>query len=183
MRPKLFFILLLVCIAFTAAAQEKKIKFHSINSVGLLAGEHNSDLALETVNGIAYNNLYSGIGFGLDYYNYNSYPIFFDQRIFFNQKRCAFAYGDIGYNLPGQNKPGKEIYYYESFHFSGGVYSDFGIGYQMKMPKQSSFVITAGLSYKELHDKIATMAPADGTDYSTYNYGFGRIIIKAGIEF
>lgn len=183
MRKELPFILLLTFISLAAAAQHGKLKFHSINSIGLLAGGHSSDLALETVNGIAYNNLYSGIGFGIDYYNYNSYPIFFDQRIFFSQKQQDFVYGNIGYNLPAYNKPGKEIYYYQSYHFSGGVYTDFGIGHQMRITKKSSFVITAGFSYKELHDKISTIAPADGTDYSTYNYGFGRIIIKAGIGF
>ena len=95
---------------------------------------------LQSVNGFAYKNFYSGIGFAKDDYNYNSYPLFFDQRIYFNEKNNAFAYGDLGYNFSGKNKPGKEIYYYTSYHFSGGVFTDFGIGYKMTFIKKKLIV-------------------------------------------
>ena len=163
-------------------AQTKKIKFHSFNSIGLVIGESRSDMMLQSVNGIFYSNLYSGIGFGIDDYNYNSYPVFFDQRIFFDKKRNAFIYGDIGYNFPAKNKPGEEIYY-TSYHFRGGIYTDFGIGYKMKFIKKSSFLITAGYSYKKIYDKIGAPGPAGSIAYSTYSYGFGRIILKAGVDF
>lgn len=82
-----------------------------------------------------------------------------------------------------KNKPGKEIYYYQSYKFSGGAYTDVGVGYKMKFIKKSSFLVSAGYSYKKNYDKIETIGPADGIDYSIYNYGFGRIVLKAGVDF
>ena len=175
--------LLILFIAFHVKAQSRKIQFHSINSIGFLIGESGPDMMLQSVNGIAYRNLYSGIGLAKDDYNYNSYPIFFDQRIYFSTKNNAFAYGDLGYNFSGKNKPGKEIYYYTSYHFSGGVFTDFGIGYKVKFIKKSSLLLSIGYSYKELNDKIETIGPADGKDYSNYKYGNGRIVLKAGVDF
>ena len=47
--------------------------------------------------------------------------------------------------LAEKTSPGKEVYYYTSYHFTGGVYTDIGIGYQMKFAGKSSFIISAGL--------------------------------------
>lgn len=192
MRNKSFLLfLLVVSIALCGKAQNKKIKFHSINSFGFVIGEHGNDIMLQTVNGVTYKNFYSGIGFGIDYYDYNSYPLFFDQRIYFGKKNKAFVYGDLGYNFNAKNKPGKEIYYYNSYHFSGSVYTDIGIGYKMKFSKKSSLMLSAGFSYKEISDKVAivipTMVPCPSTgcpvDYQTYKYGNGRVVLKAGVDF
>lgn len=176
-----FLLVLLTC--FAADAQDKKMKFHSINSIGFIIGESSTDMMLQSVNGFAYKNFYSGIGFAKDDYNYNSYPLFFDQRIYFSGKNKAFAYGDLGYNFSGKNKPGKEIYYYNSYHFKGGVFTDFGIGYKMKFNKKNSLLLSVGYSYKELNVKIETIGPADGKDYSNYKYGNGRIVLKVGVDF
>ena len=184
MRHKSFiFFLLILVIGFSVKAQSKKIQFHSINSAGFIIGQSGTDMMLQSVNGFAYKNFYSGIGFAKDDYNYNSYPLFFDQRIYFSEKNKAFAYGDLGYNFSGKNKPGKEIYYYTSYHFSGGVFTDFGIGYKMAFIKKSTLLLSIGYSYKELNDKIETIGPADGKDYSNYKYGNGRIVLKAGVVF
>ena len=184
MRHKSFiFFLLILLTGFSIKAQSRKIQFHSINSVGFVIGESGTDMMLQSVNGFAYKNFYSGIGFAKDDYNYNSYPLFFDQRIYFGKATNAFAYGDLGFNLNGKNKPGKEIYYYTSYHFSGGVFTDFGIGYKMAFIKKSSLLLSIGYSYKELNDKIETIGPADGKNYSNYKYGNGRIVLKAGVGF
>jgi hypothetical protein len=184
MRHKSFiFFLLILLTGFSIKAQSRKIQFHSINSVGFVIGESGTDMMLQSVNGFAYKNFYSGIGFAKDDYNYNSYPLFFDQRIYFSEKNKAFAYGDLGYNFSGKNKPGKEVYYYTSYHFSGSVFTDFGIGYKMAFIKKSSLLLSIGYSYKELNDKIETIGPADGKNYSNYKYGNGRIVLKAGVGF
>jgi hypothetical protein len=184
MRHKSFiFFLLILLTGFSIKAQSRKIQFHSINSVGFVIGESGTDMMLQSVNGFAYKNFYSGIGFAKDDYNYNSYPLFFDQRIYFSEKNKAFAYGDLGYNFSGKNKPGKEVYYYTSYHFSGSVFTDFGIGYKMAFIKKSSLLLSIGYSYKELNDKIETIGPADDKNYSNYKYGNGRIVLKAGVGF
>ncbi len=189
MRNKsLLLFLLTMLIGFRGKAQDKKIKFRSINSVGFVIGEHGSDIMLQTVNGIAYKNFYSGIGFGIDYYNFNSYPLFFDQRIYFGKRKMGFIYGDLGYNISGKSKPGKEVYYYNGYRFYGGVFTDFGIGYKMKFSKKSFFTLSSGFSYKEISNKVAINVPCASAgvcpvDYQTYKYGNGRVVLKAGVDF
>ncbi len=184
MRSKKFMLFLLIIIlSLCGKAQDKQIKFRSINSAGLIIGESGTDMMLQTVNGIAYKNYFSGIGFGIDYYHFNSYPLFFDQRISFGKNKRAFVYGDLGYNFNTKNKPGKDIYYYTRYHFSGGVFTGLGIGYKIKFAKANSFLLNIGYSYKELNLKIGTIGPADGVDYSNYKYGNGRVVLKAGVDF
>jgi len=184
MRNKKFILFVLaITLGFCGKAQDKQIKFRSINSVGLLIGESGTDMILQTVNGIACKNYFSGIGFGVDYYHFNSYPLFFDQQICFGKKKSAFIYGDLGYNFNAKNKPGKEIYYYKTYHFTGGVFTGLGIGCKIKFAKSNSFLLSIGYSYKELNLKIGAIGPADGIDYSNYKYSNGRIVLKAGIDF
>lgn len=185
MRNKSLIFLLPVLLSFYVKAQNKKAKFHSINSIGFVIGQSGTDMMAQSVNGFAYKNVYSGIGFAKDDYNYNSYPLFFDQRIYFGKRNNAFVYGDLGYNISGKNKPGKEIYY-NSYHFSGGVYTDFGIGYKIKLRK-SYLTLSPGFSYKEINNKVGVVNPClvgpCPVDYSSYKYGNGRAVLKAGVDF
>ena len=175
-------------VYFPVSAQKQKIQFQSKNAIGISIGQSGSSLLFQTINGIGYKNFYSGIGFGIDYYNYNSYPLFFDQRIFFGKKNNVFLYGDLGYNLSGKNKPGKESYYYNSYHFSGGVYTDLGMGYRFKMHKRASLTFSSGFTYKEINNKVGLSYPCYSAmgcpvDYQNYKYGNGRVVLKAGVDF
>ena len=181
------FFLLSLFIIFSASAQKEKLKFHSINAVGLSNGQSGGYLLLQTVNGLEFKNWYSGIGFGADYYQYKSYPLFLDARKYFGKNDKGFAYADLGYNFAGKNKPGKEVYYYSSYHFTSGIYTDIGIGYKMKFIRKSSFLISTGYSYKEMNNTVGVVNPClvapCTVDYSNYKYGNGRIVLKAGVDF
>ncbi|MEP7251382.1 MAG: hypothetical protein ABI683_03355 [Ginsengibacter sp.] len=172
-------------------AQQSKFTFHSINTFGMAIGQSGTDPLFQTVNGLAYGEWFSGIGFGANYYRYNSYPLFLDTRRYFSETKKAFIYGNIGYNFSGKNTPAKEIIY-SNYKFSGGVYTDFGIGYRKNFTTKSAFLITAGFSYNEVHNKVGLINPvldcAVGAacpliDYSSYTYGCGTIVLKAGIAF
>lgn len=174
-------------IYFSASAQKKKIKFHSINQFAMVGGESQMNSAFQTVNGITFSNWFSGIGIGVDNYRYKTLPLFMDGRWFFDEDKNGFIYGDIGYDFPVKNKPGKEISYYDSYHFTGGVYTDIGIGYKAPLYKKTSLLFSLGYSYKELQTKIGVnICPFIGpcyVDYSKYDFSFGRMILKAGLLF
>lgn len=152
-----------------------------------MIGEHGTDIAIQTLNGITYYNFYSGIGFGIDYYGYNSLPLFFDQRIFFRSNKNIFVYGDLGYNFSEKNNQGKAIYYYKENHFSGGLYTGAGLGYKIRFFNKSFFNLSAGFSYKEINDKVSISYPCLAgscpLDYNNYRYSYGRIALKAGVDF
>ena len=169
-----------------ATAQKNKIKFQSINQFAMVAGESHVNSAFQTINGIKFSNWFSGIGIGVDDYRYKTLPLFIDGRWFFGVERKGFIYGDLGYNFPMKNKPGKEIAYYSSYHFTGGIYTDFGIGYQVPLYKKSSMLFSLGYSYKKLESKRVTPCPFLSpclVDYSKYDFSFNRMILKAGLVF
>lgn len=184
---KYLFLLFALSISIFGAAQKNKIHFHSINTFAAVAGETEVSTAFQTVNGIQFSNWFSGIGVGVDNYVYKTLPLFFDARRYFGNEKRGFIYGDIGYDFPLKNKTGKEIFRYDTYDFTGGIYTDIGMGYQFPIHKRSSFVFSLGYSYKKLQAKIGTTScPFIGpcfVDYSKYEFSYGRMILKAGLIF
>jgi len=176
-----------LAISFSASAQKNKIRFHSINTFGLVGGESKASTSFQSVNGIQFSNWFSGIGVGVDYYRYRTLPLFIDERWFFGDDKNGFIYGDLGYNFPMKNKPGKEIWNYDMYHFTGGIYTDIGIGYQVPLYKKSSVLFSLGYSYKKMETKIGVnICPFIGpcyVDHSKYDFSFNMMVLKAGLIF
>lgn len=188
MNRSLFFILMIsLLIPFSVIGQNNKIYFHSINSFGLIGGESEVSTAFQTVNGILFPNWFSGIGVGVDNYRYRTLPLFLDGRWYFGDEKRGFIYGDIGYNFPMKDKPGKEMVHYGNYnyHFKGGLYSELGIGFKMKFIKKTSILFSLAYSYKQLQTQIGIVPLCVGCDPYWYNYkfGYGRIMLKTGVEF
>src|SRR6185437_2862541 len=111
----------------------------------------------------------------------------FDERWFFGEEKKGFIYGDIGYDFPMKDKPGKEISYYSTYHFTGGIYTDIGIGYQVPLHKKTSMLFSLGYSYKKVGTKIGVntgripcplMVGPCNVDYSSkYDFSFNRMIL------
>lgn len=188
MKIKLSFVLATAFFVFNGAqAQQHKMHFNSKNNIGISIGQKEIAPLFQTINGLSFSNYFLGIGAGIDNYNYKSYPLFFDVHRYFGRDNKVFFYGNLGYNFSGKNKPGKEINYYTSYKFSGGVFTDFGIGYRTRFIKKSFFTFSAGFTYKELVNKISIanecFAAPCAVDYSKYKYGNGRVALKAGVDF
>lgn len=188
MRRSFFFILIIsFLLSASTSAQKKKIRFQSVNQFAIVGGESHVNTAFQTVNGIKFSDWFSGIGIAIDYYKYQTLPLFFDGRWYFGEDKRGFIYGDIGYDFPFKNKPGREINYYQSYHFTGGLYSDLGIGYQVRLYKKSSLSFSLGYSSKELKTKVGwayqCIAAPCRVDYSNYEFSLNRMILKAGLVF
>jgi hypothetical protein len=188
MKSKLIFTFLIASlISFSIFAQNKKIRFHSVNQFGMIGGESGISSAFQTINGIAFSNWFSGIGVGVDNYRYKTLPLFIDGRRYFDDENKAFVYADFGYNFPLKNTPGKEVSYYNSYDFTGGIYTDIGLGLQFSLNKKSSFLFSLGYSYKKMQNKIGVdvcgITGPCWVDYSKYDLEYGRMVLKAGFEF
>jgi len=180
-------LVILLTINFPASAQKKKIKFNSVNTFEMISGESPVSIGFQTINGVRFLNWFLGIGIGVDEYRYKTLPLFSDIRKFFGHEKKAFFYGDVGSNFPMKNRPDKEVSYYTSYHFTGGIYTDIGIGYQFYLNKNSSLVISFGNSFKKLKMRTnvgyecgSVPCPENRTNYS---YSFNRMILKAGVIF
>lgn len=180
-------LIIFLLLSFCASAQKKKTRFHSINTFEMISGESPVDIGFQTINGIRFSNWFSGIGIGVDQYRYKTLPLFIDARKFFGTEKRAFFYGDIGYDFPMKNKPGKEVYYYTSYHFSGSIYTDIGIGYQFYLSKKTDLIFSLGNSFKKLKTRTEVVnecltAPCP-VNFSNYDFSFNRMILKAGLVF
>ena len=186
-RSSIFILMFFWTITFPATAQKTKIRFQSINQFAMVGGESQVNSAFQTINGIKFSNWFSGVGIGIDNYRYKTLPLFFDGRRYFAEDKKAFIYGDIGYNFPMKNKPGKEIDYYDSYDFNGGIYTDAGIGFQVALDKKSLLLFSLGYSYKKMQSKTGAVNPClvspCPVDYSIYEFNFNRMILKAGLVF
>lgn len=187
MKIRLIFSVLVFINSFSISAQKNKIRFQSINQFAILGGESKMATAFQTVNGFEISNFFSGVGIGVDNYRYKTLPLFVDGRWNFGKEKQGFIYGDIGYNFPMKNKPGKEVYYYDVYHLTGGIYTGAGIGFYLPLYKKSSLLFSLGYSYKKVKNKIGVnICPFAGpcyVDYSKYDLSFGRVMVKAGLVF
>lgn len=167
------------------SAQNKKLHFYSVNTFEMIHGENGMDIGYQTVNGLRFSNWFSGIGIGVDNYQYKTLPLFIDGRWYFGENKEGFIYADIGYNFPMKDKPGKEISNYTYYSFIGRVFTDAGVGFQIKCSKKSSLLFSLGHSYKELQVKAGRPSPCENCipNPFIYKFGYGRMILKAGLVF
>ena len=96
-------------------------------------------------------------------------------------------FADPGYNFPSKNKPDdNQVSYYNTYDFSGGFYSELGLGYKVRLSKRSALLFSSGFSYKELNNKtgvtLQCLVPPCPVDYTTYKYTYSRITVKAGVS-
>lgn len=180
---------LLFIVVIPCFAQQKKMQFQSVNSFELISGQSPLSTGFQSINGFRFSSWFTGVGAGVDNYNYKTLPLFFEATKFFGLEKRAFLYGDAGYDFPLKDKPGKEISYYSSYHFTGGLYADWGMGYQFHLYKKTSLLFRVGYSYKELESKTGLISDyycpylACPVDFRKYQFNYGRIILKSGLIF
>jgi hypothetical protein len=193
MKMKYFFLLLLMLATIVSFGQKKTAayKFHSINNLSLINGDNAVSGGMQSINGFQKNNLFAGVGLGLDYYLYRTVPLFADFRYEFGKtKNKFFAYADGGVNLEWVEETYSDgpIFIWEgsniSAEFHDGAYTDLGLGYMVGTKKGGGLVLSLGHSYKSLKK---TFSYPDWRTQETitdiYHYNFNRIILKVGWKF
>lgn len=202
MRKKLFTLMGLLSFSLMVMAQESKvhkIDFASFNSAGFIAGESSSELQVQTVNGVTWKGWFLGAGVGLDYYNVRSIPVFGEVRKqVFDKDHSPYIYASVGHHYIWLKKESM----WETDH-EGGLYYDFGIGYEVSLKKIKnaygskesnikskpgpSLFISAGYSGKEYskkQDSFPWMSiwPRSSDSYKTMEYKDTRISVKVGLR-
>ena len=165
--------------------QKSLWRFRSINQIGLLEGQAGSAFQLQTVNGMQYKSWFAGIGVGIDYYQFRGIPLFLDLRKSFGSvNRSFFIYADAGTHFAWATTNQHLLYQSD---FSNGLYTDFGIGYQIRLGNNTAVLLSAGYSYKQGSEKTQhNICPFAGPCYDDpqrYDYDLNRLLLKAGISF
>ena len=170
-----------------ATGQNKKIKFSSINQVGLLSGSSGEAFMLQTINGLKKDKWFAGAGTGLDFYRERTIPLFLAiRRDLINRINTPFVYADAGINFSWLNSFQKQQ---KQFPISSpGLFYDLGIGWKLSGKNHRGYVFSAGYSFKEVTEKVKSLwwlAPApqlESENYESHNYLYRRIVIKAGFH-
>jgi hypothetical protein len=189
LQPVVLFCLVLFTISASAQDAVKimahKFSFTSYNSAGILLGQSNPQLSLQSVNGVQYGPWFAGVGVGLDYYYMRSVPVFIDLRRLIIPKKNLYLYADAGVNYPYLKKPKEEEMWYNAEH-QQGLYLDGGLGYLFSAEKQTGF-FSIGYSTKRLRETIEhayIWGPPDRpVQKDNLRYQFNRVIVKAGLRF
>jgi hypothetical protein len=180
-------LMLLVLMTAVCQAQTKKLKFHSLNSVAMTAGESRATAAYETINGFEFSTWFAGLGVGLDNYHFKSIPVFMDTRKYLGSNKLVFLFGNIGADCPAQKQAAKEFTYHDYYYFKPGIYADAGIGYRFAVIKKPLLVFSLSNSYKSMHARTGVyteclIAPCPVT-FKDYHYNFYRLMVRAGLMF
>lgn len=180
-----FLIPFLILLISSAIAQNEKIKFSSVNQVGLLSSNKGESAMLQTINGIDKDKWFIGAGTGLDFCNERSIPLFIDvRRNLVNKKNTPFAYVDAGINFLWLNSIQKEQKQFPAS--SPGLFYDIGMGWKLSGKNNRGFILSAGYSLKQIKEKVKYLwrpAPTpqlESENYERYNYLYRRIVIKVG---
>lgn len=187
----------LVCVMITMAQTSDNAKpvkkncscaFSSINQAGLLNGSVDSYFQVQTINGIRYKTWFAGIGAGIDYYRYKSFPVFADVRKdIFDRLNTPFLYADGGIHFAKGNNEKQET---SETAYKNGFYSDIGVGYKISIGGKSGLLLSAGYSYKHVaFQEIQTSLYCPGIACMPYkniynhSYRLNRLSLKMGLQF
>ncbi len=185
---RLLIIPFMIFLIFSAAGQNQKIKFSSVNNAGLLSGSRGEAFMVQTINGIKKDKWFAGAGTGLDFYNERTVPLFFDiRRDFTNRKNTPFAYADAGLNFLWLNYIEREQKQFPKS--SPGMYYDLGIGWKLSGKNSRGFLLSAGYSFKQVKEKIkyswwnpAPTPTLESENFERYNYLYRRVVVKMGFQ-
>ncbi len=190
MKLKIFIITVFIVLQSTKASaqkpgNEKGVRFHSINQVGILAGSSDANLQLQSLNGIKHKIGFVGLGVGLDYYYARSIPVFLDLRKdIYNKATTPFFYVDGGYHFPWSSKKDEKRRFI--IDAKGGLYYDLGIGYKFPLMKYKNLLFSAGYSYKSfsenINESIICLALGCTPNIDHYDYRLRRVAIKVGLS-
>lgn len=172
---------------YTARGQDQKIKFSSVNQMGLLAGGRGEAFMIQTINGIKKGKWFAGAGTGLDFYNERTIPLFLDvRRDVTNRKNTPFAYADAGMNFLWLNFIQREQQQISTS--SPGLFYDLGIGWKLSGKNNRGFIFSAGYSFKQVKEKVKfswwtfPTPQLENENYEHHNYLFRRVVIKVGVQ-
>jgi hypothetical protein len=160
---------------------------HIIASLGAVTGQSPVRPVGQISGGFVNDIFFAGIGTGLDGYLFSSVPLFADIRMNFGKNRMAFVYLNPGYNFPVKRN-GTVTAWTTKNKFTGGLYTDIGIGNKVVIGKKARLLFSAGYSFKQISNDI-TYSYFIWNDFypssqetSHYHYDLGRVAVKLGIE-
>lgn len=176
---------LLSGIGLPGKCQHRPLQFHPSLHIGIAQGENHNGIVVQSTAGVQKNTWVAAIGLGYDAYAHRSLPLFGEVRKFWDRKQVFYLYGALGYNFSLSDKPADNFGYYNIYDFSGGIYTNVGVGFVEPISKRTSVLFSVGHTYKKLHadmyNFVCNSCAPPPPDH--FIFGYGRIEFKTGILF
>jgi hypothetical protein len=187
MKKNALVIVCLSCgISFYAVGQVQSRDFRSFNTVQQLYGQSTVSVAAHSVNGCQFNRFFAGVGTGVDFYYFNTVPLFAEFRYSLSPTgKTLQVYANAGTHIPFGNhnrrvsqKPG---------NFSPGILLGAGIDYLVPV-KSNAFIAGIGYSKKQVAQEVENNVWDPATSRINNipikdRYDLNRLYIKIGWVF
>lgn len=183
-----FFAIIIAFILSNNLAAQKKVKFQSQNYIGVVGGEKDASIQIQTINGLQHRTWFGGIGTGLDFYFQRSVPLFLSLGKYFSSSTNSPYFSlDGGTNFIWDKTTGSKYNWFrDDGDFSPSLYYAAHAGYKIGLPKNNgSLLILLGYSAKRLKEKLVApciVLPCPEMQESV-TYEFNRYSFKMGWTF
>lgn len=189
-------VIMLCCLSLITAAQNEtgnppvkkscSCGFSSINQLGIVSGESDNQLTVQSINGFRYKTWFAGIGLGWDTYGAKTAPLFLDLRkSLLRRASTPFLYADGGIQLAGEKTRGKGTGL--ATKLETGAYFDFGMGYSIGLKNKNALLLSAGYSIKNIkwssYQEVACVTTPCYPFVSSYKYRLNRLAFRLGYQF
>lgn len=149
-------------------AQDRLGKWYVSPRVSLLYGGQQVNSQWQLAGGIRLRDWKLGVGAGIDYHRVRAVPLFTDVQytVTKTKNNALFTYANLGYSMPWtldrhhRNYPtwGDIAKHYS--RFVGGLYTEIGIGNEIKWKGKRAFALSVGYSLKQLVEYYKIVDPA-----------------------
>lgn len=159
--------------------------FANFSTLDLLFGRNDNSIrfsaGLNTVNGLYYaNKFYTGLGVGIEFFDYGIIPLFIDFKYFLNDKKVApFVDLQAGWSIPIQ----LDSYWYNQKRY-GGINLSGEIGVRKSITDSFAYTFSVGYRYQELKSENEYWNWAENVNYQSTTYQiYNSIFLKMGFVF
>jgi hypothetical protein len=157
-NKRIQFLLLLALLGSSAVkAQQKKWKPWVLPEAGILVGSYTLDRDVRLNVGIEKKGIMLGLGAAVDYYRFESHPVYFQARKAFDFRKVnLFVMSSWGYNLKSGTVDelswwgGRTI----TKKYSGGVYGEIGGGNMIRIRKKERLQVSVSWVMKAVEESF-----------------------------
>lgn len=187
-----FFMLLAMLGSGTIKAQTNKLwKPWLVPEAGILVGSYTLDRDIRLNTGIEKKGIMLGLGAAVDYYRFESYPVYFQARKAFDFRKVnLFVISSWGYNVKSGSvaEPswwgGRTI----TKKYSGGVYGEIGGGNMIRIRKKERLQVSVSWVMKAVEESFQSeiwnpvnQSPRTITNLNRYT--MNRTALRIGWKF
>lgn len=171
------------------SGKSNKTSSYLMPQIALLNGSSGAGAQIQLAGGLVKNNWHLGLGTGIDYYEMRSVPLYTDVRYHFGKEKKAFVYSNIGYNFSWVQNIDDRVYIMppamNTLKQTGGLYTDFGVGYNVRIGKHQALALSTGFSVKQMREEYEELSiwswprpvQIDPT-IRRFDYAFKRVSFK-----